>query len=101
MNIIMSGKKRVHLRSALTEHRAKSALTDAEYVRQVLGVSLNTFKKCIGPDAELTLSRHSFNRIVANAGLEPSRLGSAITAPIATTDIGGYTKVDFGYLAGR
>ena len=101
MNIGLSDKKRAHLRAALAEHRAKSALTDAEYVRQVLGISLNTYKKCIGPGAELSLSRQSFNRIVANAGLDPGRLGSPVPAPIATMDFGGYTKSEFGYLAGR
>lgn len=101
MSNVIAGKRRAHLRAVLTEHRAKSALTDAEYVRQILGVSLNTFKKCVGPDPELTLSRQSLNRIVANAGLDPSRLGSTVPAAIATMDSGGYTKADFGYLAGR
>lgn len=101
VNIVITGKRRAHLRVALAEHRAKSAFTDAEYVRQVLGVSLNTYKKCIGPEPELALSRQSFNRIVANAGLEASRLGSKVPTPVATMDFGGYTKAEFGYLAGR
>ena len=101
MTISIAGKKRAHLRAALAEHRARSTLTDAEYVRQILGVSLNTYKKCIGPAAELSLSRQSINRIVANAALDPSRLGATAPAPVATQDFGGYTKADFGYLAGR
>jgi hypothetical protein len=101
MHIEISGPKRAQLRAALLKSRAKSTLNDAEYVRQVLRVSLNTFKKCVGPDDPLMLTRQSFNRIVANGGLDPRGLGADVPVAGGSAEFGGYLKADFGYLAGR
>ena len=55
MDITIRGDQRARLRAELQAHRARSTLNDADYARLVLKISLNTFKKCLGPTAELTL----------------------------------------------
>jgi hypothetical protein len=101
MDVTLAGQQRAQLRTDLLSHRAKSSLNDADCVRTVLRISLDTFENCIGPGARLCLNQRTFNNIVANAGLDPGRLGSRIAAPALPTDHGGYTKADFGYMAGR
>ena len=101
MDITLTGRQRTQLRADLVAHRARSTLTDAEYVRTVLRVSLNTFKKCVGDGASLTLKRRSFNSIVANAGLDGRRYGAKEQAPAPPAEHGGYTKAEYGYIIGR
>jgi hypothetical protein len=101
MSIVLTGRPREQFRAALQDHRARSLLTDADYARTILRVSLNTFKKCIGPATDLSLKRLSFNSIVANTGLDPSRFGSKAPMPISPREHGGYTKSEYGYLTGR
>ena len=59
--IVVSSQSRKKLRQALLKHRQGFALSEADYVKQVLKVALNTYKKCIAaPDGtELTLKRHT------------------------------------------
>jgi hypothetical protein len=101
MDITLAGRQRAHLRTDLLTHRARSPLTDAEYVRTVLRISLNTFKKCVGEGSSLTLKRRSFNSIVANAGLDGRRYGAKEQAPAPPDEHGGYTKAEYGYMIGR
>jgi hypothetical protein len=101
MDVVLAGRQRLVFRTALLAHRAQSTLTDADYVRTILRVSLNTFKKCIGDGASLTLKRRSFNAIVANAGLDARRFGAKEQAPAPPDDFGGYTRAEYGYMIGR
>jgi hypothetical protein len=101
MLIVLSGRQRAQFRNDLLAERAKSPLNDAGYVHGVLGISLNTFKKCIAPGESLSMKRHSFNAIVANAGLDPARFGSTLKITAQPAHFGGYSKAEFGYIAGR
>lgn len=101
MDVVLSGRQRQQFRTALASHRTRSTLTDADYVGTVLRVSLNTFKKCVGPSPQLTLKRRSFNAIVANAGLDARRFGANEQAPLPPDEYGGYTRAEYGYMIGR
>jgi hypothetical protein len=99
--ITLTGRQRNQLREDLLAHRATSALNDADYVRDILRVSLNTYKKCIGPVEKLSMKRHSFNNIVANTGFDPGRFGAKTVTPAQPMHFGGYTKAEYGYMVGR
>lgn len=101
MLVKLEDSHRSRFREDLTAHRAISQLNDADYAEKILGVSLNTFKKCVAEDSVLALKRHTFNAIVANTGLDPGRYGSGMQKPQVRTDYGGYTKADFGFMAGQ
>jgi hypothetical protein len=101
MLISLTAQQRAHFRDDILAHRSTFALTDADYVRDILRISLNTYKKCVGPGDELSMKRHSFNNIIANAGLVPARFGVNSAAPAQPTHFGGYTKAEYGYIVGR
>jgi hypothetical protein len=87
----------------LLAHRAAFPLGDADYARERLKVSLNTFKKCIAEESKeaLVLTRHTFVTICAGANLNPSDYGFDFTVPALGAAFGGYDKADFAFLIGR
>jgi hypothetical protein len=101
MLIVLTGHQRSQLRDDLIAHRATSTLNDADYVRDVLRVSLNTYKKCVGSAEALSMKRHSFNNIVANTGLDPGRFGAKTVAVAQSMHFGGYNRAEYGYMVGR
>jgi hypothetical protein len=101
MSVVVSGAARARLRDVLLRHRAKAAMTDADYCADLLRVSLNTFKKCVGPESELTLKRHLLLGLLARLDITMADLdGTASLAP-STVDYGGSTRESHGYLEGR
>lgn len=101
MDITLSRGERSRFRDDLVRHRARSALNDAEYVREILRVSLNTFKKCVAPGRSLTMKRRVFNTIVANTGLDATRYGSDSAVAATPMNYGGYGKAEYAYIVGR
>jgi hypothetical protein len=99
--IRLTGQQRAQLRDDLLAHRSRSPLNDAVYVRDVLGVSLNTFKKCVAPGDSLSMKRHSFNSIIANASLDARHFGATVETVAQPMNFGGYTKAEYGFLIGR
>jgi hypothetical protein len=60
MKIILEGDHYARFRADLLAHRDKFPLNDADYVDQVLKISLNTFKKCVNAAGHLALTRPTF-----------------------------------------
>lgn len=102
MLIKLTGAQRKRFRDDLAAHRAASPLTDADYAQKVLHVSLNTLKKCFDRGPALSLKRQTYNSIVSNLGLDPARYGTGPARPVAAlNNFGGYSKADFGFIAGQ
>lgn len=103
MKVSIQPAGRGRLRAELATHRARYDLTDAAYVQDVLKVSLNTYKKCVAPDAgaPLTLSRQTFRNLVRNAGLAPGELGVEIPAGGGDPAIGAYASGDYAFMCQR
>ena len=103
MAISLSGRQRDRFKAALRAHRETFSLSDADYADQILKVSLNTYKKCVQPAASepLSLKRHTFISILANAGLDPRTYGLSIGVPSQVSPFGGYQRDDFLHLCGR
>jgi hypothetical protein len=100
MSVVISGEPRARLRDMMRDHRARSIMTDADYCIDVLRVSLNTFKKCVGEESELTLKRHTLNGLLARLGATLPDL-ERHQRPAPMVDYGGYTRESHGYLEGR
>jgi len=94
---------RAKLRRDLLAQRQGYSLTDADFVTTVLKISLNTYKKCIQPDADapLRLKRQTFVSLFSNARLSPESYGLDLALPAYGAQYGGYTEEEFGFLAGR
>jgi hypothetical protein len=101
MDIILTGEERIRFRESLRAVRSRSSLNDAEYARDVLRVSLNTFKKCLAEAPDLRLKQRSFNNIVSNIGLDRNTFDSNRLPLPPPMTYGGYTKSEFSYLIGR
>lgn len=102
MLIKLNDVARRRLREDLAAHRARSALTDADYCTTVLRVSLNTLKKCLDPGPDLTIKRRTFAAIIQHAGLDPARYGGSVPSSAGDdASHGGYSKTEFGFLAGQ
>jgi hypothetical protein len=103
VRISIDGKKKAEFRKDLLAHRAAFALGDADYARDKLKVSLNTFKKCIADESHqpLVLTRHTFATICAGANLNPTDYGFDFSMPTVGVAFGGYGKADFAFLIGR
>jgi hypothetical protein len=101
MSVILSGETRSRLRTVLSEHRARSIMTDADYCEDMLRVSLNTFKKCIGSEPHLSLKRHTLTGLLARIGTSLPELEHAAATTPVNVDYGGYTRESHGYLEGR
>jgi hypothetical protein len=103
MALSISGKHREQFRKDLLADRAAYELTDAEYATDQLKISTNTYKKCVLPNPvdPLRLSRQTLARILRNAKLVASDYGVSLPLPELGSPFGGYTKEEFGFLAGR
>ncbi len=103
MAITLGGRQREKLRADLLKHRESFSLNDADYVADVLKISLNTLKKCLDDKASgaLTLKRQTFLSIFRYAGLNPQDYGLTATLPSRAAPYGGYGKDDYAYLCGR
>jgi len=104
MTFRLQGKHLERFRDDLRAHRARHALGDAEYAAGILKVSLNTYKKCVQAEPgsqALSLKRHTFTSILANAGLDPRQYGLSIAVPGAQSVHGGYDKREYAFICGR
>ena len=102
MKIILEGDHHAKFRADLLAHRDKFPLNDADYVEQVLKISLNTFKKCINPaEPRLALTRPTFIHIFVSTGLNPRDYGLAIGLPARESHYGGYDKNEYEFICGR
>ena len=103
MNIVLSGRNRARFAEDLAAHRAECHENDVEYSRLILHISLNTLKKCLDPDeaGPLSLKRQTLIAICSSAGLDPEQYGLNVKLPSRGSQFGGYTKLDFGFVAGR
>ena len=78
VKIILEGDHYARFRADLLAHRDKFPLNDADYVDQVLKISLNTFKKCVNAAGHLALTRPTFLHIFVSTGLNPKDYGLAM-----------------------
>jgi len=101
MAIELSGAPRKRFRSSILAHRNNSNENDAVYARDILKISLNTFKKCIGPDESLSLKRRSLVSILNAIRLDPAAYGLKLTLPGPTAPYGGYSQAEYGFIANR
>ena len=103
MSIDLIGDDRIRFGRDLERHRDAYPIKDADYAERVLGISLNTFKRCINAEGHprLALKRHSFISIFQRAALDPARYGMNIMLPIYGARHGGYGHDEYTYLAGR
>ncbi len=101
MPIVLAGAARKRFRDAIRAHRNRSTENDASYAKDILKVSLNTFKKCVSPDDRLSLKRHSLINILKATGLDPASFGLEISLPAQGTPYGGYSRAEYSFIAGR
>lgn len=101
MTLTLSGNHRDRFRDDLLAHRNSVHQNDAEYAGKVLKTSLNTYKKCVGPDPTLGLKRGTLITICTNAGLSPSAYGLNVSLPGPNSVYGGYTRAEYDFLCRR
>ena len=101
VKIILEGDHYARFRADLLAHRDKFPLNDADYVDQVLKISLNTFKKCVNAAGHLALTRPTFLHIFVSTGLNPKDYGLAMGLPTEGSLYGGYEKREFSFICGR
>lgn len=102
MTVTISGNSRIRFSADLKKHREAHAITDAQYARDVLRVSLNTFKRCIAnSEQDLSLKRQTLINILENVGLVPGDYDLAISLPAHVSQFGGYDKRAYAHLCGR
>jgi hypothetical protein len=101
--IIVPETARVQLRQALLRHRQSYELSEADYVKKVLKIALNTYKKCIETtDVEpLHLKRHTLIGLMKVAKLTPETLGIDVLMPTVSDQYGGYEPSEFKDLVGQ
>ena len=100
--IVVSNAARVELRQALLRHRQGYELSEAEYVKKVLKIALNTYKRCIEtPNGEdLHLKRPTLVGLLKTTKLDPSALGIELALPTAPDQYGGYDPSEFASIVG-
>jgi hypothetical protein len=101
MTVILTGEARDRFRQDLVAHRQRSPLTDAEYVRTGLRVSLNTWKRCVGAEPELTLKMQTFRLLTRQAGLDPTLYVAEVGTDERGADYGRYLRAEWGFLERR
>jgi hypothetical protein len=103
MTFVVSPDDRARLRRDLLRERHTYSLTDAEFAADVLKISLNTYKKCVqdGDATPLRLKRQTFVSLFANGRLSPDAYGLTLPLPDHGARFGGYTREEFGFLAGH
>lgn len=103
MAVEITGQDRVRFARQLQAHRDGYAVSDAEYAERILGVSLNTFKRCINAQGHprLAFKRNTFIMLFQRTGLDPARFGLSAALPTREMRFGGYGQADFPHLAGR
>lgn len=102
MDIELAPASCLQFRKDILKVRARHDGPDQDFVTRVLKVSLNTYKKCIAPgEAPLRLKRQTLTIICRNAGLQPTDYDLPIALPRTAGPQGGYTREDFGFVAGR
>jgi hypothetical protein len=100
--IVVPEPARLELRQALLRHRQSYELSEADYVKKVLKIALNTYKKCVdATDTEpLHLKRHTLIGLLKVAKLAPDALGIDLLLPSASDQYGGYEPSEFADLVG-
>jgi hypothetical protein len=102
MNITLSSGARTRFRNDVSAHRANTPATDKSYAEDILGVSLNTFKKILNPGdrGRLVLKRNTFVSICRAAELDPDTYDVPIKIAGKNTPFGSYERADYDYLEG-
>ncbi len=100
--ISLNTHQRELLRHALLRHRQSYTQSEAIYVRDVLKVALNTYKKCITitDDDEFTLKRRTLTAVLSAANINPASIGVDLVIPSAEEHYGNYDPNNFSYLIG-
>jgi hypothetical protein len=100
--IVLSGHQRELLRHALLRHRQGYAHSEADYVRDVLQVALNTYKKCISvaETEELQMKRRTLAAILKAANIDPAAIDVDLVMPSAVEQFGNYEPQHYSYLLG-
>ncbi len=99
--IALESAPRAILRHALIKHRLRHELNEAEYVKSVLKIALNTYKKCVAvEDAALILKRGTLMSLLKATRLAPVALGLDIEMPSIVEQFGNYDPHNFAYLVG-
>jgi hypothetical protein len=101
--IVVPDSARSQLRQALLRHRQSYELSEADYVKKVLKIALNTYKKCVDvTDTEpLHLKRHTLIGLLKVAKLTPDTLGIDLLLPTVAEQYGGYDPNEFKDLVGH
>jgi hypothetical protein len=100
--IVLNSHQRELLRHALLRHRQGYTQSEADYVKDVLQVALNTYKKCIsaGDTEELSMKRRTLIAILKAAKIEPAAIAVDIVMPASVEQYGNYDPQQFSYLVG-
>lgn len=102
MGIELDDATRQRLRRDLMEHRATHPVSDLEYVRRVLKISLNTFKRCIADTSgPLRVKRQTLRAIAGSLRLRTSDYPLPFVVPEPAALQGGYEREAFAFLVGR
>ena len=101
-NIVLDEVAWKYLREVVVKHRRTSQMNDAAYAKTILGVSVNTYKKCIAEPniAGLPLKEQKLLALVKAVKLDPVRLGIDAVEPSFDSQYGGYDPDQFKDLAG-
>ncbi len=97
--IVVPDTARSQLRISLLRHRQGYELSEADYVKKVLRLALNTYKKCI--DAPLRLKRQTLIGLLKITKLTPGEFGLELSLPTASSQYGGYEPSEFKGLVGQ
>ena len=100
--IILESHQRELLRHALVRHRQGYTHSEAEYVKNVLCVALNTYKKCVAEsdDSDLSLKRRTLAALLKAARIDPAAIGIDMVLPTAVEQYGSYEPAAFSHLVG-
>jgi hypothetical protein len=100
--IVLNSHQRELLRHALLRHRQGYTHSEADYVKDVLQVALNTYKKCVSvSDSEdLPMKRRTLTAILKATNIPPSTIAVDLVLPSAAEQFGNYDPQQFSYLVG-
>jgi hypothetical protein len=100
--IVLNSHQRELLRHALLRHRQGYTHSEADYVKDVLQVALNTYKKCVsvGDAEDLAMKRRTLTAILKAANIAPAAIAVDLVMPSAAEEFGNYDPQQFSYLVG-
>jgi hypothetical protein len=100
--IVLNSHQRELLRHALLRHRQGYTHSEADYVKNVLQVALNTYKKCVsvGDTEDLAMKRRTLTVILKAANIDPAAIAVDMVMPSAAEQFGNYDPQQFNHLIG-